>query len=179
MNSISAIRTFSLFSNVTDFSNLTNIALRSFGYLVSLGRLPIGLYGLVTASFLDQETIYGSIGTVLLVPADLGGSLVFFERIGAIGLVAHFALFVSFAYGAAYLPIAIDSIIVLNASEKKRTVKHQAILNLANAVAQIALATFVIIGYSHPGLIVPFVVFAAVFGSSSFAHRHLVLLREK
>jgi len=179
MNPINCIRTFSWHVSIQNFSGITQIATRSFGYLVSLGRLPIGLYGLFTASFLKEETIFGSIGSCLLVPADFGGSLIFFERIGLIELAAQFAIYVAIAYAAAYVPIIIDSICILTDDQKNITAKRQSVLNLANAVSQIALATFVIIGYSQPALIVPLIIIASLFGSLSFLYKQAVSVTEK
>lgn len=179
MNLISNIRSSILVAKSVESTPVLKIATRSFGYLISLGRLPIGLYGLFTASFLNESTIFGSIGACLLVPADFGGSLVFFERIGLITLAANFAIYVAAAYIAAYIPIVIDSISILTSDEKNLTIKRQAVLNLANAVSQIALATFVIIGYSHPTLIVPLMLIAGLFGSLSFLYKQAVLLKEK
>ncbi len=179
MNPISLSKTLFLLPKTSELSAITRVASKSFGYLISFGRLPIGLYGLFTASFLKEATVFGSIGACLLVPADFGGSLIFFERIGVITLTMNLAIMVAIAYIAAYIPIVIDSICILTDDEKNISNKRQAVLNLANAISQIALATFVIIGYSQLTLIVPIMLVAGLFGSLSFLYKQAVLLKEK
>ena len=178
MNSITLSRTLFIIPNSVELSTIAKAASKSFGYLISLGRLPIGLFGLFTATFLKEATVFGSMGACLLVPADFGGSLIFFERIGVITLTMNLATFVAIAYVSAYIPIFIDSICILTDNEKNLTHKRQAVLNLANAISQIALATFIIIGYSQPTLIVPIMLVAGLFGSLSFLYKQAVLLRE-
>lgn len=178
MNPVSlSISSVALYSS-SEFSKVMRTAMGSFGYLISFGRLPIGLYGLFTASFLKEETAFGSIGACLLVPADFGGTLIFFEKIGLISLAANLAMPVAISYISAYLPLLLDSICVLNSDSKNLTIKRQAALNMANAISQIALATFIIIGYSHPGFIAPAILVAGTFGSLSFLYKQAVVKSE-
>lgn len=179
MHSISPI-SFKIFTaRIPEFSPIINASMRSFGYLISFGRLPIGLYGLFTVSFLKEETAFGSMGACLLVPADFGGTLIFFERIGLISLAANLTITVAVAYISAYFPVMIDSISVLTNKEKSLSIKRQAVLNLANAVTQIALASFVVLGYSNTGLMGFAILVGGTFGSLSFLYKQAVLLKRK
>lgn len=145
--------------------------LSTLGNAISVGRLPLGCAYVLQDDYKNERTTWGKIGNLMLVPADLGGSVLFGQE--AMGLVPKLFMSrcVSVLYIAAYTPIAIDALIILASPRLSQPLKRQAMLDLATSVTQITLAIFFLISY----ISVLLAIVAGGIACAGFLHRKLVL----
>ncbi len=164
--------------------SIHHIPKSSFSYGVSFLRIPFGFYYLSREYYKEEHSLFGAIGNLLLIPADIGGGVVLFGEI-TIESLAKFALgigivalSVAVIYCAAYVAIGINSILILTDSRQSNFAKRQAAIDLANAIMQIALAAFFIVGYSYLPVLLTFGILGASFGILGFCHRYAQVLSE-
>ncbi|MCB1113565.1 MAG: hypothetical protein KDK62_02290 [Chlamydiia bacterium] len=137
---------------------------------VSLGRAPIGAAYVLRQGYEKEHTPFAGVGNILLFTADMCGATLFCLIVAGVAISSLAAGAVSFLYIAAYAPIAIDSVLVLKSDETHAVQKRQALIDLANAVTQIALIVVVLLAAPTP-LIIVLAGGAVLFGSMSFLHR--------
>lgn len=140
------------------------------GYAASGARSPFGVAYVLGGKFNDEKTPWGGIGNIFLLSADLTGAACLFLTIAGVALSALATLGLSLLYLAAYLPIGLNAAFVLADETSSKTEKRQALLDLANAIFQIALIILIVAAAPLPALLVIGGV-AVVFGSLSFLHR--------
>lgn len=143
------------------------------GNAVSMGRFPLGCAYVIQQQYRNEYTTWGKIGNLMLLPADAGGSILFFQEIAGHVPKLLLARTVSILYMAAYLPIAIDAVIILAAPRAPALLKRQALFDLATAVTQIALAVFFLMSYSS----VPLAIAAGGIACTAFLHRKFIVNR--
>lgn len=140
------------------------------GFAASGARSPFGVAYVLGGKFNDEKTPWGGIGNIFLLTADLTGAACLVLTVAGVALSALATLGLSLLYLAAYLPIGLNAVFVLADEVSPKTEKRQALLDLANAVFQVALIILIVAAAPLPALIVIGGV-AVVFGSLSFLHR--------
>ena len=163
-------------------SPIFNLPRSSISYSISFLRIPFGLYYLYKENFKNEHTLFGSLGNLLLIPADIGGSLLLIGEIAIPTLASAalgfgiIAISVATIYLAGYIAIGINSFYILTDDSQDSNSKRQAIIDLSNAIVQIALAAFFIVGYSSFPILVTLGILGAILGTISFCHRTITSL---
>lgn len=143
------------------------------GNTISFCRLPFNFAYIIRQGYQKEHSAFGSIGRLLLLPADAAGASLLIRKLLFMGVSSAFMGATAVLYMIAYVPIAINAIIVLSSDETCAFHKRQALFDLTVAILQIALATLCLIGYTHPLFFVTLAILAASMGGIAFLHSFL------
>lgn len=163
-------------------SPILNLPRSSISYSISFLRIPFGLYYLYKENYKNEHTLFGSFGNLLLIPADMGASLLLIGELALPTLASAalgfgiLAITASLIYLTGYVSIGINSLYILFDDSQDSNSKRQAVIDLSNAIVQIALAAFFIVGYSSFPILVTLGVLGALLGTLSFCHRTVISL---
>lgn len=111
----------------------------------------------------------GKVGNLALIPADLGGSILFVYDVKSWKQPKWISHSVSLLYISAYLLIAVNSLAILLSRKTSVVQKRQALLDLANGVFQITLAIFFLFSYIFLSLRI----MAGALSCAGFLHKKL------
>lgn len=177
-----------LFSTILWNANPIIVNVRN---IIGVGRVILDVEYLLNARYKAEKTFFAIIGYCFISFADFSSifeclnqwRILTYERIAAIiGAVKSFKPLTEFPFGVvvgcitvgAYVFLMVDSIYRLTIIDQTHIQKRQAMLDVVNSVAQIALSVVFIVGVTNIYLLIGFAACAALFGVVSFFHRWYV-----
>lgn len=165
--------------------SVPSIPSEAFDYVVSVLRLPIDLIYILMEGFKEEATLFGSIGNLLIIPADIGGALLFLSELGLLDLAllsstvggvtllsaAVLIPVVSIIYLISYTLKGINGVCILMNEKSPDNQKRQAWLDIAIAISQIVLAAFILIGCLPATPMLILCLIAGLVGFCGLTHR--------
>lgn len=159
--------------------------------IVGVGRVLLDVEYFVNARYKAEKTIFGIIGNSLISFADFTSifeclnawKILTYARIAAVmGSINLLKPLTDFPFGVvvgcltvgAYVFVMVDSIYRFAIIDQTPIQKRQAMLDVVNSVAQIALSVAFIIGVANIYVLIGLAACAALFGVISFFHRWYV-----